>query len=74
MNILVKYIDFHSNNHQGGEGQSFEFQVVVEVPADIKASDVKPYIERAIGESAKAKRPFHIKYDPDPTIIKMEIL
>lgn len=74
MNILVKYIDFHSDNHQGGSGKSFEFQVVVVVPDDLKVSDVRAYIETTVEESAKSRRPFQCKYDPSPTITKMEIL
>jgi hypothetical protein len=58
MKALVYYVDFHSDNHQGGSGKSFEFKAVIDVPTVIKVDEVMFYIECEVGNITRAKRPF----------------
>jgi len=44
MNVLVKYIDFHSDNYQGGSGKSFELKTLVRLEPGTLAIDIKDVV------------------------------
>lgn len=72
MKVKVLYIDFHWNNHQGGDGTSFEMSVVIDIPASILAGEIKQFIADSVQEAARSARPF-TQYEK-ATIVQMEIL
>lgn len=60
MKALVHYVDFHADNHQGGVGNSFEFKVMIAIPADTYAKDIFKYISDFLAELTKKQRPFTV--------------
>lgn len=74
MNVLVKYIDFHSDNYQGGSGKSFELKTIMTLDATIQLISLRRVVMDRLVEQVKVQRPFNIAYDPKPTIVSMEIL
>ena len=58
MRVLVYYVDFHADNHQGGSGKSFEFSHVVDVPEELLVSDVLMHINEKINQKCLYDNPF----------------
>ena len=56
MKLLVNYVDFHPDNHQGGSGKSFEFEVMIEIKEP--CTDVWDEIHAKISQIAEKQRPF----------------
>ena len=74
LKILVEYVDFHSDNYQGGSGKSFEFTTIIEVSADLKGHEIKALVIDRVNGLAQSRRPFLVKHDSNPVITRMEIL
>lgn len=72
MKVLVHYIDFHWDNHQGGSGKSFELQCFVECPAEITAGGVDEFVAKKVLQRCGAQRTF--QQNNLPEITKMQIL
>lgn len=68
MKLLVEYVDFHSDNHQGGSGKSFELQTVIEI--DEPCSDVWSSIYMKMSEVVSKQRPFIVNGDRNTPVIK----
>lgn len=58
MKILVKYVDFHWDNYQGGSGQSFNFSTLIEVSDELEISDLLAEVYQKLGEACEKNRPF----------------
>ncbi|HBI00877.1 MAG TPA: hypothetical protein DDY18_04555 [Flavobacterium sp.] len=63
MNVLVKYIDFHSDNYQGGSGKSFELKTLVRLEPGTLAIDIKDVVMDHLYDLAKEQKPFRIDHD-----------
>lgn len=61
MKLLVKYIDFHADNYQGGSGKSFEFNSLVEIEDDCKAIDILENVHKSLKKIILNHRPFNTK-------------
>ena len=58
MKLLVNYVDFHPDNHQGGSGKSFEFEVMIEIKEP--CSDVWDEIHGELKPIVERQRPFQV--------------
>jgi hypothetical protein len=58
MKLIVKYVDFHWDNHQGGSGKSFEFCLTADVPEGLLAVDIFDFIHRKVEEKVQRERLF----------------
>lgn len=58
MTLLVTYIDHHWDNHQGGSGKSFEFNVTLNIPESTPAVEVWSVIHEKLGHLTKRNRPY----------------
>jgi hypothetical protein len=58
MRVLIKYIDFHWDNYQGGSGKSFEMKHSVDVAEETKSKDVYDFILCELDEHIGNERPF----------------
>lgn len=58
MKALVKYVDFHWDNYQGGSGKSFDLTLSVDVPDDLKACEFFDFIHKQMDTKVKHERPF----------------
>lgn len=58
MKVLVKYIAFHPDNHQGGSGKSFGFLIAIDVPDLTPASVIKDFVTEKTKEMAEKHTPF----------------
>lgn len=74
MNVLVTYIDFFPDNHQGGSGKSFEFKDLVIIPDDTQALMVWEIIHRKVRELSERRRPYNVQYEKPPIIVKAVII
>lgn len=72
MKLLVKYVDFHADNYQGGSGTSFEFEAMIEVKEPCE--DVWDEIHRQMGLIVAKQRPFKIKEESNFPVIQKVIL
>jgi hypothetical protein len=70
--IIIYYIDFHWDNHQGGSGKSFEMRFVYEAPVNMFLRDLKDRACIALSDHVKNSRPF--QQDNQYSIQRMEIL
>lgn len=59
MTVLVSYVDFHADNHQGGSGRLFAFRKAVVIPDDMPASQIEEYVTKVIREIAEHDRQFN---------------
>lgn len=75
MKLLVKYIDHHPDNYQGGSGKSFPFTAMISIDDDIKAGDMAIAIVKKIEELARKQRPYICDgYNSFPAFQSIEIL
>lgn len=77
MTVLVYYIDFHWDNHQGGSGKSFESQISFKVPEDLMAHEIKEWIDTQLYGHCQSIRPFNQSihgYRKEHHIQRIEIL
>lgn len=58
MKVVVKFVDFHWDNYQGGSGKSFEMTLSADVPEELKAKDFFEFIHNVMNEKIKRERPF----------------
>lgn len=58
MKAVVKFVDFHWDNYQGGSGKSFEMTLSLDVPDDLKASEFFEFIHKHIQTKVRNERPF----------------
>ena len=72
MTVLVKYIDFHWDNYQGGSGKSFHIQHIINVAEDIYSQNVHDYILKKLDEHIGNERPF--QQNNSYSIISIEII
>lgn len=73
MKLLVEYVDFHSDNHQGGSGTSFEFQTAIEIT--MPCDDVWEAIHKKMSEIVLKQRPFFVASDSKyPSIKRVTLL
>lgn len=59
MKALVKYIDFHADNYQGGSGKSFEMTFSFDIPDDLLAVDIFELTHKKIKERSLKTKPFN---------------
>lgn len=79
MKVIIKYVDYHWDNHQGGSGKSFELRFIYDVPSEMRAADIIDRATKALLEHVKEVRPYQQKYLPDDndspfSIQSMEII
>jgi bacillopeptidase F (M6 metalloprotease family) len=72
MKALVKYIDHHYDNYQGGSGTSFEFSTIVDLDKDLRVYEVAQFIQDSIFKLCKTHRPYSQK-DSYPVIKEVSI-
>lgn len=53
MKVLVSFVAFHPDNYQGASGKSFPHKLLVEIPDDLKISEVSNYIYETVWKAAK---------------------
>lgn len=58
MKAVVKFVDYHWDNHQGGSGKSFELTLSVDVPDDLKASEFSEFIHKHLQAKVGRERPY----------------
>lgn len=63
MVLLIKYIDFHWDNYQGGSGKSFEFTISRSVPDNVLGVDLWSFVHDKVKEHARAAKPFNNEND-----------
>lgn len=73
MKFLIKYLDFHWDNHQGGSGKSFTFTILFEVPDAIRADQMWEAIHLAVKSHSDKTRPFNQR-DERYRILSVELL
>lgn len=75
MTVLVRYVQFHPDNYQGGSGKSFEFTTVVEIPDSTLVSDVWQVIHARLTDKYAMQSPFQVpNHGPSYAIQSAEIL
>lgn len=78
MRVLVYFIAFYWDNHQGGSGKYFESTILVNIDSDVKALEVWQIIHNKIQDHLKIKRPFdqtfYTKNQGEYSIVKAEII
>lgn len=72
MRVLIYYIDFHWDNHQGGSGKSFEMRFSLDIPAETTAAEFKNYVVRNLENHIAEQRPFQQR--EKASIIKIEVI
>ena len=73
MKVLVKYVDFHWDNYQGGSGKSFKFKTIIEVDDMTRAGDIHDVVKSSLLEFLQKQRVF-CQGNEMPAIISVEIL
>jgi hypothetical protein len=58
MTALVKYVDFHCDNYQGGSGKSFQFSHIIKLPDNLLVGDFWTFIHDEIKKHTEIARPF----------------
>jgi hypothetical protein len=58
MKVLVYYVDFHWDNHQGGSGKSFEMRYTLDIPGYVMVESLRDYITNSLSEHVAKQRPF----------------
>lgn len=58
MTVLIKYVDFHCDNHQGASGKSFQFSHVLKLPDSLVIGDFWIFIHSELEKITRMKRPF----------------
>jgi len=75
MRVLVKYIDFHWDNYQGGSGQTVNSSVVIELQDSLYVREVFDEIHSQLKAHILVRRPFPQDRDLfKTTIVSMELL
>ena len=75
MRVLVKYIDFHLDNYQGGSGQTVNSSVVIEIQDSLWVREVFDVIHSQLKLHIEQRRPFPQNRDLfKVTIVSMELL
>lgn len=78
MKVLVYFMAFYWDNHQGGSGKYFDSTILVEIDNEHKAVDVWQVIHNKVKDYLKIKRPFdqtyYTKNQGEYSIIKAEII
>lgn len=74
MKALIKYFDFHYDNHQGASGRSVEGVVSIDVPDDLPCRDFFSYVVGQVRIYALQFRPFTDDHLPDPTISSLQVV
>ena len=78
MNILIKFIAFYWDNHQGGCGEYVTRSLLVTVPPFVESKDLWSNIHIAVKENLKTTRPFdqsaYSKEQGEYTILSAELL
>jgi len=74
MKILVHYVDFHPDNHQGGSGKSFEFSKTFEVEQDCRADQIIRVVGEKLIAHVRKQRPYNDIGEDGLAIQKLEIL
>jgi len=72
MKVLIKYIDFHWDNYQGGSGRTVESSYKVDVPDDIRSDSIYEYLHQRLLTYIESRRPF--KQQNKHTVVSMELL
>ena len=73
--IIVKYIDFHMDNHQGGSGKTVNGTMFLEIPDAVKCGDLREFIQDQLAQHLKARRPFgETEHGYQPTIVSVEMI
>ena len=71
MKVLIRYIDFHWDNYQGGSGKTIESSVSLDLPDDLRVDCVFEYIHSRLNSYIEDRRPF--KQSEKYTVVSMEL-
>jgi hypothetical protein len=75
MRILIKYIDFHMDNHQGGSGRTIEGTMSIDAHDFLTCGELFEFIHRELALHLNDRRPFgRTEHGYKPTIVSMEIV
>lgn len=58
MKVIIYYLDFNWDNHQGGSGKTFESSYSLDIPDAMAASQILEFIHQKIDAKIKRDRPF----------------
>ncbi len=58
MKALVKIIDFHWDNYQGGSGKNVEYNCSIKIPDEMMAKEILTFINEKIVDTVILNRPF----------------
>ena len=78
MKLLIYYIAYYWDNHQGGSGNYVESKLLIEIENDVVAYMVWEKVHDKIKEHLKITRPFdqtiYLKNQAEYSITKAELL
>ena len=58
MKVLIYYVDFHWDNHQGGSGKNYEMRYSLDIPDEIPVVSIRKYCTDKLADLVEKQRPF----------------
>lgn len=74
MLFRVTYLDFHSDNYQGGSGKTLKLETYIDLPHDMMIGSIINTIESRLSDIVLTQKQHPTRLDIPPVILKIQLI